>query len=96
MSTETAYTPPPPRTIEDVEDLVSFIRARVTPLRDAARYDSEEFRAFQSLIDVAVFMHGAAKSVALRGESLAMEYYYLTQIAAQWRAHADFKQSWRP
>ena len=96
MSTETAYTPPPPRTIEDVEDLVSFIQARVTPLRDAARYNSEEFRAFQSLIDVAAFMLGAAQSVSLRGESPAMEYYYLAQIARRWHDHTDFKQSWRP
>lgn len=95
MSTETAYTPPPPRTIEDIEDLVAFIAARVKPLRDAAHYQSDECRAFQALLDVSVCMHGAAQSVALRGESVVMEYHHLARIADQWRAHADFKQSWR-
>lgn len=96
MTDQPTYTPFPDYNQEDIEALVSFIQARVRPLRDAARYDSEDFKAFQALLDVTVHLKGAAQSELNRGDSPSLEFHHLALVARQWDDHADFLPAWKP
>lgn len=89
-----AYTTPPAKTTEDIERVVSFIRARVTPLRDKFPYDSDEGKAHQALLDMASMIKGSAASEVERGESPEMPHLYLTAAARQWDDHPDFLAKW--
>lgn len=46
MTEQSAYTPPPHFTQQEIDDLAAFIKARVEPLRHKADYRSEEFKVF--------------------------------------------------
>ncbi|WP_399559576.1 hypothetical protein OIA45_49030 (plasmid) [Streptomyces chartreusis] len=96
MTEQTEYTPQPPRTQGDIDALVSFVQARVKPLRDAARYDSEECKAFQALLDLTVYVKGSAEWELSRGEDPSMQFHYLALITRQWDEHPDFQRSWDP
>jgi hypothetical protein len=93
---QSTYTPPPPHTQEDIDALVSFIQARVKPLRDAARYDTEEHKALQALLDLTVYILGSAQAVLARGDDPHMEFHYLALVARQWQDHPDFQPAWDP
>lgn len=96
MTEQTAYTPRPQATLEDVDAVVHFIGDRIRPLRDAAPHTGEEFQAFSALLDMTVYMHGAAQALAERGESVQMLYFYLTRAAQRWDKHPDFLPAWDP
>lgn len=96
MTDQTEYTPQPPRTQADIDALVSFIQARVRPLRDAAQHRSEEYKAFQALLDLAVYVKGSAEWELSRGEDPSMQFHYLALITRQWEAHPDFQLAWDP
>ena len=96
VTDQNPYTPPPPRTQEDIEALVAFIQARVKPLRDSAAYDSDEYRAFQALLDLAVYVKGVAQGEVGRGEEPYLEFHYLAVAARNWDGHPDFQAHWTP
>lgn len=79
-----------------MDELVSFLQARVKPLRDAARHRSEEQMAFQGLLDLSAYMKGSAEWELEQGKSPSMQFHYLAVIARQWHAHPDFQLSWDP
>lgn len=89
-----AYEPRPVKTMDDIDPLVDFIRARVKPLRDAAAYESEEKRAHQALLDMVSVMKGSAAAKVKRGGDPEMTHFYLTQAAQEWRDHPDFRATW--
>jgi hypothetical protein len=96
VTDQTEYTPEPPRSQEDIDALVAFIQARVGPLRDAARYDSEEGRAFQALLDLALYIKGVAQSELSHGDDPSMPFHYLALAARRWGTHSDFQPTWDP
>lgn len=96
MTDQPTYTPPPARTQEDIDALVSFIQARVKPLRDAAQYDSEEHKALQALLDLSVYIRGSAESELARGDEPYMQFHYLALVTRQWDGHPDFQSAWGP
>lgn len=96
MTQPTTYTPPPPRTQQDIDGLVAFIKARVKPLRDAARFDSEEYKAFEALLDLSVYIKGVAQADLARGADPSMQFHYLAQLARCWSKHPDFQPEWDP
>jgi hypothetical protein len=96
MADQDTYLPPPPRTQEDIDALVAFIQARVKPLRDAARYDGEEYKALQALLDLTVYIKGSAESELARGDEPYMQFHYLALVTRQWNDHPDFQPAWDP
>lgn len=96
MTNQSTYTPPPPRTQEDIDALVAFIQAQVEPLRDAARYDTEECKAFQALLDIAVHIKGSAQAELKRGDEPFMEFHHLAVVARRWSSHPNFQPAWNP
>jgi hypothetical protein len=96
MADQSTYTPPPPRTQEDIDALVSFIQDRVKPLRDAARYDTEERKALQALLDLSAYIKGSAESELARGDEPYMQFHYLALVARQWDGDSDFQSAWDP
>ncbi|MDX3283784.1 hypothetical protein [Streptomyces scabiei] len=96
MTNESTYAPSPPHTQEDIDALVDFIQARVKPLRDAARYDSEETRALGALLNLSFYIQGVAQAERERGENPAMPFHYLARVAREWDDHPDFKPAWDP
>jgi hypothetical protein len=95
MNQADAYTPPPAKTMDDIDKVIAFIKARVTPLRDSAPYTSDEERAHQALLDLTAVLKGAAKSEIARGDDPSMPHFYLTIAARQWDDHPDFLPEWR-
>lgn len=93
-----AYTPPPAKTMDDIGKVIAFIKARVTPLLNKAeadcRFDSDEVRAYQALLDMAAVMKGSAKAEIAHGDNPSMPHFYLTVAARQWRNHPDFEPDW--
>lgn len=94
MSEPSTYTLPPRRTIEEAMALEAFIRARVTPLRNAARTGTDEYKAFQALLDLCTVTLGGAGAAAKAGDSIDAMYFYLYSAASQWRRHPDFLPGW--
>lgn len=92
---QTGYRPQPPRTQEDIDGLVVFICARVDPLRDAARYDSEEFKAFQAMLDLSFYIKGSAQADLKHGDDPWMQFHYLALVARKWDEHPDFQPAWK-
>lgn len=84
------------RTAEDIYALVAFIQDRVKPLRDGARYDTEEHKALQALLDLAVYIKGSAESELARGDEPYMQFHYLALVSRQWDGHPDFQSAWDP
>lgn len=93
MVDQDTYLPPPPRTQEDIDALVAFIRARVEPLRNEA-FGSEGYKAFQALLDIVFFSKGVAQAVLERGEDPSVQFYYLASAARNWDDHPDFQSDW--
>ena len=93
MTEPNTYTP---RTLEEVTALEAFIRARVTPLRDAddRPYNADEQRAVQALLDVCTVMLGGAGHRAKAGQNIDTVHFYLYTAARQWRDHPDFLPEW--
>ncbi|MDX2800189.1 hypothetical protein [Streptomyces scabiei] len=96
MTDQPTYTPEPPHTQEDIDVLVAFVQARVKPLCDAARYDSEEAKALGGLLNLTYFIKGAAQAELERGDDPAMLFHYLALVARQWDDHPDFRPAWDP
>jgi hypothetical protein len=90
-----AYTPPPAKTMDDIDKVLDFIQARVTPLRDAIPYGSTEERPHQALLDMATVIKGAAQAEIARGDNPSMPHFYLTMAARQWSDHPDFLPEWK-
>ena len=91
------YTPPPAKTMDDIDKVGDFIKARVTPLRDAERGlpRSDEERAYQALLDIVTVTKGSAEAEIARGDDPSMPYFYLTIAARQWSDHPDFLPEWK-
>lgn len=89
------YTLPPAKTMDDINKVIAFIKARVTPLRDNAEYGSDEERAYQAMLDMATVISGSAKAEIDHGDDPAMLHFYLTTAARQWRGHPDFLPEWK-
>lgn len=89
------YTPPPTKTMDDIDKVRDFINARVKPLRDKAEPGSDEERAYQALLDVATVIKGAARSEIENSDDPSMPHFYLCIAAQQWRNHPDFLPEWR-
>ncbi|WP_159024379.1 hypothetical protein [Streptomyces scabiei] len=96
MTNESAYAPAEPYTQEDIDALVAFVQARVKPLRDAARYDSEEAKALGALLGLTYYVKGVAQAELERGDDPAMPFHYLALVARQWNDHPDFQPAWDP
>lgn len=96
MTEQSTYTPPPHFTQQEIDALVSFIQARVKPLRHTADYRSEEFKAFQGILTVAPYMKGIAAAEIRGGVDPSIMFHCLALIANQWDDHPDFQPSWRP
>lgn len=94
MSEPSTYTLPPRRTLEEVVALEAFIRARVTPLRDADQAYGDEYKAFLALLDLTTVLIGGAEVRAEAGESLDMLHFYLYTAACKWRSHPDWLPEW--
>lgn len=95
MTQADAYTPPPAKTMDDIDKVVAFIKARVEPLRSSAPHNSDEERAHQALLDMTTVMTGAARAEIAHGDDPSMPHFYLTTAARQWRDHPDFLPEWR-
>ena len=89
------YIPPPAKTMNDIDKVIDFIKARVKPLRARVPNGSDEERAYQALLDVATVLRGSAQSEITRAEDPSMQYFYLTIAAQQWYDHPDFLPAWR-
>jgi hypothetical protein len=94
MTQADAYIPPPAKTMDDIDKVIAFIKARVTPLR-CAPYPSDAERAYQALLDLTAVLKGAAQSEITRGDDPSMPHFYLTIAARQWSDHPDFLPEWR-
>jgi hypothetical protein len=80
MSEQPTRTVPP--SIEDFDSIISFITARLEPLRRSS-YDSEMEPAL-------------AAEVEMRDrQSAAFEFHQLHLIARRWRDHPDYQKKWR-
>ena len=88
------YTLPPAKTMDDIEKVISFIEARVKPLRDKAPYNSDTERSHQALLDMVTVTRGVAQSEISHGADPVMPYFHLTIAARQWRHHPDFLPQW--
>lgn len=89
------YTPPPTKTMDDIDKVRDFIKARVTPLRNKAEPGSDEERAYQALLDMATVIGGVAQSEITHGDDPSMPHFYLSIAAQQWRTHPDFLPAWK-
>lgn len=89
------YTPPPAKTMDDIDKVHDFIHARVTPLRDKAQPGSDEERAYQALLDMATVIKGAAQFAVARGDNPSMSHFDLCIAARQWQDHPDFLPEWK-
>ncbi|GAA0500666.1 hypothetical protein [Streptomyces olivaceiscleroticus] len=94
MAVDDTYTLPPAKTMDDINKVTAFIRARALPLRNATPYGSDEAPAFQALLDLTAAMEGSAGGLVDRGEDPVMLHFYLVVAARQWREHADFLPEW--
>jgi hypothetical protein len=90
-----AYIPPPAKTMDDIDKVIDFIKARVTPLRDSARGDSDDERAHQALLDLTTVLRASAQAQIDRSDNPAMLHFYLTIAARQWDDHPDYLPEWR-
>ncbi|MFE6405165.1 hypothetical protein [Streptomyces alboflavus] len=88
-------TLPPQRTLDDVTALADFITARVKPLRDAVLSDTDEFRAFQALLELVAFTSGVASGVSEEGRSPNVQFFCLRATAQRWADHPDFLPTWK-
>jgi hypothetical protein len=95
MTQADAYTPPPAKTMDDIDKVADFIKARVEPLHSGVPYNSDEGRAYQALLDMVTVTQGAAQAEIKRGDDPRMPYFYLTVAARQWRKHPNFLPEWR-
>lgn len=89
------YTPPPAKTMDDIDKVIAFIKARVTPLLNKAEFGSDEGRAYQALLDLTAVTRGAAQAEIKHGDDPSMPHFYLTVAARQWHDHPDFLPEWR-
>ena len=80
--------------MDDIDKVRDFIKARVTPLRDAS-YDAEDRKALQALLDLATVTRGVAESQIRSGEDPVLPYFYLCTAARQWHDHPDFLPEWK-
>ncbi|MBP5918688.1 hypothetical protein F3K34_43680 [Streptomyces sp. LBUM 1486] len=94
MTQDDTYTPPPAKTMDDINALVAFIKARVQPLRDAVLSDTEEYKAFQALLDITVYTKGSAESEIEHGDSPSLQFHHLAMTASRWDDHPDFLPAW--
>jgi hypothetical protein len=98
MTEQSTYTPQPPFTQQEIDDLVSFIEARVEPLLNAALtaadYPSGERKALQALLNLAAYMKGYANAEISDGENPIVMFHSLALVARQWDEHPDFQPSW--
>jgi hypothetical protein len=94
MTDQPTYTPPAPRTQDEIDALVAFIRARVKPLRDRALSDTDEYKVSQALLDITAHTLGVAQSVLARGDDPSVEYSHLALISQRWDDHPDFQDAW--
>lgn len=95
MTQADAYTPPPAKTMDDINKVADFIKARVWPLPNTVPPNSDQERAFQALLDLLAVLKGSAQSEVARGDDPSMEHFYLTIAARQWNDHPDFLPEWR-
>jgi len=93
MTEQSTYMPPS-YTQQEIDDLASFIQARVKPLRDAADYGSEERRAFEGILWLTPYMRGIASWEIDSSKSPSTVFHCLAVIARQWDDHPDFQPSW--
>lgn len=91
MTDQDIYTP---RTRDEIDALVSFIRARVKPLRDGALSDTDEYKVSQALLDITAHILGVAQSVLARDDDPSVEYSHLALMAQRWDDHPDFQAAW--
>ncbi|MCL8016956.1 hypothetical protein [Streptomyces sp. AS02] len=95
MPQSDACTPPPAKSMDDIDKVVDFIRARVRPLRDSASPNSDQERALQALLDLLIMLRVSAQEGIKRGDDPSMQHFYLVTSARQWRGHPDFLPEWR-
>ncbi|KPI31363.1 hypothetical protein OV320_2579 [Actinobacteria bacterium OV320] len=86
---------PPAKTMDDINKVADFIKARVEPLRASAKYDSDQRRAHQALLDMVSVAQGSAWAETARGDDPRMEYFFLATAAREWRGHPDFLPEWK-
>jgi hypothetical protein len=91
MTDEDVYTP---RTRDEIDALVAFIRARVKPMRDGALSDTDEYKVAQALLDITAHILGVAQSVLARGGDPSVEYHHLALVTQRWNDHPDFQAAW--
>jgi hypothetical protein len=91
---DAARTPRPAKTMDDIDQIATFIRARVEPLRYSAEVNSDEERAHQALLDIALVAQGVAQADVVRGDTPTMPFFYLLMAARQWRDHPEFLPEW--
>lgn len=94
MTQADAYTFPPHKTMDDIDKVIDFIRARVKPLRDGIPYGSTEQRAHQALLDMVTVIKGVAQAQIRNGDDPDMPHFYLKIAARQWSDHPDFLPEW--
>lgn len=90
-----AYTPPPAKTMDDIDKVRDFINARVKLLRAKAEPGSDEERAYQAFLDMTTVIKGAAQAEIRNGDDPSMPHFYLCIAAQQWRDHPDFLPEWK-
>jgi hypothetical protein len=96
MTQADAYTPPPAKTMDDINKVADFIKARVWPLRDTVPFKSDQERAFQALLDLLAMIRGSARSDIEHGEDPSVQHFQLVTAARMWSDHPDFLPEWRP
>ncbi|MFF1358732.1 hypothetical protein [Streptomyces sp. NPDC058297] len=82
------HTPEPGPTAEDFDHIISFITARLEPLRRES-YDTDMEPALVGLTDVIHTIHGSADSKRSAGSRASLELGHLNVIARGWRDHPD-------
>jgi hypothetical protein len=93
MTEQSTYTPSPGPTAEDFDQIISFITARLEPLRRKS-YDTDMEPALVGLTDIIHTIHGAAEHKIQSGKRAGMELHQLNVIARRWRDHSDYKATW--
>lgn len=87
------HTPKSGPTAEDFDLVISFITARLEPLRRKS-YDTDMEPALVGLADIVHSIYGSAASKLEAGNRAGWEMHQLNVIARRWRDHPDYRGEW--
>lgn len=94
MSEQPTRTAPPSPSIEDFDSIISFITARMEPLRRNS-HNSDMEPALVGFGDLVHSIYGAAEAKMRNGQRATFEFHQLHLAARWWRDHPDYPQKWR-